>query len=147
MSQARLLGAQALPGRHEYGQSTLLLCAPSSRPCWTHCSASVGIRDSPFVCKPCFNAVFKPLALTRSVPLVTYRSTSLMHSTPFAWFSISESNLKISALPQNLWVQTRSKPSLHQQMTAFFSENIKVGSHFQFRDGFFRHELLRPMGV
>ena len=30
-------------------------------------------------------------------------------------------------------------------MTAFLSENIKVGSHFQFRDGFFRHELLRPM--
>ena len=51
------------------------------------------------------------------------------------------------ALPQNLWVQTRSKPSLHQQTTAFLSENIKVGSHFQFRDGFFRHELLRPMGV
>jgi len=51
------------------------------------------------------------------------------------------------ALPQNLWVQTRSKPSLHKQMTAFLSENIKVGSHFQFRDGFFRHELLRPMGV
>jgi len=54
---------------------------------------------------------------------------------------------ELLALPQNLWVQTRSKPSLHQQMTAFLSENIKVGSHFQFRDGFFRHELLRPMGV
>jgi len=54
---------------------------------------------------------------------------------------------KEPALPQNLWVQTRSKPSLHQQMTAFLSENIKVGSHFQFRDRFFRHELLRPMGV
>ena len=54
---------------------------------------------------------------------------------------------RLPALPQNLWVQTRSKPSLHQQMTAFLSENIKVGSHFQFRDEFFRHELLRPMGV
>jgi len=58
---------------------------------------------------------------------------------------LNSGNTRIRALPQNLWVQTRSKPSLHQQLTAFLSENIKVGSHFQFRDGFFRHELLRPM--
>ncbi len=33
-----------------------------------------------------------------------------------------------------------------QQITVYFNENATVESHNQIRDGFWRHEVLRPMG-
>ena len=104
-----------------------------------------------------FSIMFKALFILTTIDTGTRIARFLVEEIPERFYrpfgvvdwmpGVLISSFLVLALPQNLSVQTRSKPSLHQQTTAFLSENIKVGSHFQFRDGFFRHELLRPMGA
>ena len=55
-------------------------------------------------------------------------------------------NPRIMDRPQNLWVRTSIQLSQHRQITWILNENANIESHYLFGDGFFRHELLRPIG-